>query len=171
MATTYEAIAKTVLATSTATVTLSSIPTTFRDLILVMSARTDAAGNTNATIRFNGDTTTNYSWVRIIGDGSTPSANSASSQTSAYFTYPSTNANTTDTFGNAELYISNYTSTDPRQMSNTGVAENNGTLAYMSGNAILYRGTSAITSIAIATSGGSSYLTGSSFYLYGIKNS
>jgi hypothetical protein len=65
---TYVAIAEQTLGTAAASVTFSSIPGTYTDLVLVLSVQ-DASGNTFA-LQFNGDTSTNYSTVLT---GTTPS--------------------------------------------------------------------------------------------------
>lgn len=57
---------------SSGTVTFSSIPQIYTDLILV----TEATGTTNGAmdVRFNGDTGANYSRTGLYGDGSTASS-------------------------------------------------------------------------------------------------
>lgn len=62
MALTYEPISTTTLSSATNTVTISSIPQTYTDLVLVIgSVREASAGSAVAAIRYNGDTGTNYS--------------------------------------------------------------------------------------------------------------
>lgn len=68
MATTYDPIASTTLIASTTGVTFSSIPQTYRDLILVVSGTPNLADITR--LRFNGDTAANYSLVTMEGNGS-----------------------------------------------------------------------------------------------------
>jgi hypothetical protein len=78
---TYIALANTTLATASSSVTFSSIPATFRDLICVASilgSATDIQGR----IRLNSDTGGNYNWSRITGPGgSAPTADSATGAT------------------------------------------------------------------------------------------
>lgn len=56
-------IAETILGADTATITLSSIPATYRHLLLTLVARNDNAGTgaTDGYLQFNGDTAGNYS--------------------------------------------------------------------------------------------------------------
>ena len=69
MPATYQPIeTQTVSGTSTSTVTFSSIPQTYTDLVLV-SAITQSADVSNY-LRFNSDTGTNYSRTRLVGTGS-----------------------------------------------------------------------------------------------------
>lgn len=63
---TYDLIASNVLSSSASSVTFSSIPATYRDLIVVVTS----TGAGSGTMRFNGDTGSNYSTVAMYGDGS-----------------------------------------------------------------------------------------------------
>jgi hypothetical protein len=56
---TYIALATTVLSSTTSSVTFSSIPNIYRDLVLVVTGQT--ASTAGANIQFNGDTASNYS--------------------------------------------------------------------------------------------------------------
>ena len=59
MAATYTPIASITLGAATSSVTFSSIPQTYTDLIVIFNGRTDGDENTN--LQFNSDTTNNYS--------------------------------------------------------------------------------------------------------------
>jgi len=68
---TYKALATVTLGSSASSVTFSSIPGTYRDLVIV----TDTLASANGLIlgfRFNGDTGSNYSRVWMLGDGVNP---------------------------------------------------------------------------------------------------
>ena len=65
---TYKALATVTLASTAASVTFSSIPATYRDLILISQV---TVTTTNVMARLNGDTGTNYSRVQLTGDGVT----------------------------------------------------------------------------------------------------
>jgi hypothetical protein len=80
---------------------------------------------------------------------------------------------TANTFSNVELYLPSYTSTTQNKiMSAVGVAPDSaGTWLALSVDAGLYQSTSAITSITLEQSTSEFWASGSSFYLYGIKNS
>jgi hypothetical protein len=77
---------------------------------------------------------------------------------------------TTNTFSNTEFYISNYQSASQnKQGRSDGVLENNSSTAtYRIMGAGLFRDNTAITSITIVPSSGN-FVSGSSFFLYGIK--
>ena len=173
MANTYTLISSNVLASAAASVTLSSIPGTYTDLVLRVSARdnsTNAVGDTcNVTV--NNDTSSNYSITFLRGSG-TAAISAANSGVTSINSATDINGDsgTSNTFSSGELYFPNYTLTTSRPISVFNVNENNTTAARIYAGASLYRGTSAITSIKLETPG-QNFLTGSSFYLYGIKNS
>jgi len=75
---TYTPLATVTLGSATSSVTFSSIPATYRDLILIFDGT--RTGNNNVQYRFNSDTGTNYSTVIAAGNGSgtTSSAESLS---------------------------------------------------------------------------------------------
>ena len=153
MASTYTLISSQVLASTTASVTFSSIPATYTDLVLRVSARdNDTGAFQQLRITFNGDTATNTSLRFVTSvDGSTATSN---------------------TFGNAEIYIPSYLASQNKPISNFAVQENNNATAYINITAGLFSDTTAISSISLtplfATVG---WVSGSSFYLYGIKSS
>ncbi len=166
MANTYEAIATvTVGAGGAASIDFTSIPQTYTDLHLLVSMREETSASAVAFIKFN-NTTTNRSERYLQGNGS-----SASSGTTTVLQFivcqPSDTANT---FGNASIYIPNYTSSNNKSVSSDSVSENNATGAFSRLVAGLWSNTSAINQITITTDTGdvAQYSTAT---LYGIKNS
>ena len=71
--TTYIALQNITLTGSASSVTFSNIPNTYRDLII--AANIDNSVNTELFIRFNNDTGTNYTSVRMQGSGVAAGAN------------------------------------------------------------------------------------------------
>ena len=166
------------LGSSTASVTFSSIPTSYNDLKLVASARGDATGNSiGINTKLNSDTATNYSYTDIYAiQGVSLSSARASSQTGDSELISDGASSTASVFGVFEMYFPNYNSTGSKPYSSISIQENNvvntGSNAFYVG-AHLYRGASGITSITLTAY--STYLCNfvqySNFYLYGIKNS
>lgn len=168
---TYSLIASTALTSSQATVTFSSIPSTYTDLVLRCSIRTDdTAASDGLRIQFNSDTNTNYSDTSVTGSGSAASSTKASSRDSYQLFYVSANTGTSNTFGNLEIYIPSYTNSANKSISGFAVQENNTTAGFIRSDAGLWRGTSAITQIDITPYSAINFMTNSTFYLYGIKN-
>lgn len=172
MPATYVNIASQTTTGTVASVTFSSIPQTYTDLVLRFDGRgNDAAINRFIRISFNGDTGSNYSYRLLGGTGSaTNNQNGSNVSPDTPIGYITGGGSTANVFGSAEIYIPGYTSTSSRPFSGFTATENNATTAYVSVAAGLYRGTSAISSITLAPQG-VSFVSGSSFYLYGIKNS
>ena len=82
MANTYTLISSNTLTSSAASVTFSSIPATYTDLVLRISARSDRVSTTDRLrLTFNSDTATNYSNITLVGDGAAASSQNASNAT------------------------------------------------------------------------------------------
>ena len=171
MATTYTLIASNTLSSSAASVTFSAIPNTFTDLVLKISARSNEPGVSQTSIYFKPNLGTVNSETRLLGNGSTVSSGrNASNSTSVlyYESQPAATA-TANTFNNMEIYIPSYTAAQNKPTGGFAAQETNNATAYISTVAGLTRSTTAISSITIESIG--SFVSGSSFFLYGIKNS
>ena len=170
MANTYTLISSNVLSSSAASVTFSSIPSTYTDLVLRYSGRMDAGANKILKIQIAG-ADTSLSYTRLVGDpSSSPSSGSGTGSSWAGYTDGSTM--TASTFSSGEIYLSNYASTSAyKAFSTVGIAERNATDARMMAVAGLYSSNSAISSITLLDISTANWVSGSSFYLYGIKNS
>ena len=166
MANTYTLIEAKSLNTTTASITFSSIPQTYTDLLVLVSARGDAGGQRDCYISFNGSTS-NFTNKLIE-----MSNNIVSNASTARYIGPVSGTTTTaNVFSNAAIYIPNYTGSTYKSFSGDFVAENNaqGTNALtLTGS--LWSDTAAITSIGFAPSSGS-FVQYSTFYLYGINKS
>ena len=154
------------VASPVTSVTFSSIPQGYTDLIIKASTR-DATNNDNNTelkIKFNGSATS-YVNKYIQGNGSTVVTGTYA--TTYFYTGESDSLTaTTNTFGNSEHYIPNYTSANYKSMSSDLVSEDNATVAYTNLAAGLWSNTAAITSIEFTCNG--SFATNSTFTLYGV---
>ena len=175
MASSRRLITSTTLSTSAASVTFSSIPSTYTDLVLRYSHRDSGAGTFSGSVyvRLNGDTSssTSYSATRIDGNGATASSSRYNGLSFWATSDGQGSTSTANTFSNVELYIPNYTSTTNKPAGVFAVNETNATTAYVMARAFLYSTSSAITSIDLTRSTGDNFVSGSTFYLYGIKNS
>ena len=174
MASTYTLISSQVLGSSAASVTFSSIPSTYKDLVLRVSARSDSSAGgilDYLDITYNGDTTSTYSATNIYANGSTANSyrdSNVSPSTANYEAYSPSAGATANTFSSVEFYIPNYTSSANKPVSIISAIENNATLGYIVPVAQLWRGTVAISSISLASNLSHNFVSGSSFYLYGI---
>jgi hypothetical protein len=158
----------TVGAGGSSSISFSSIPSTYTDLCLKVSLRSDASRiNDDLLVSFNGSTSSR-SWKFLEGNGS--SASSASGTDGRFSTFDGATA-TANTFGNAELYIPNYASSNYKSVSIDTVTENNATSAYTEIEAALWSNTAAITSITMTLGFGTVFVQYSTATLYGISKS
>lgn len=166
MPVTYEPIATTTLSSNAANITFSSIGAGYTDLRLVIFGRTTRSNTADALkIQFNGDTGTNYSYTEITATGI--SSGRASGQ--QYFGAAVTgNTAPSNVFGCLEVDIFSYAGSTNKTVLLGSSYDQNGAGGVVRLVA-LWRSTSAITSIAIASSTGSiNLLSGTTATLYGI---
>jgi len=165
-------IASNTLTGTAASVTFSSIPATYDDLVLSMSARSSTTpAQATINIIFNNNTSSLYSLTMIRGNGATADSQNSSGATEISFatSIPGAGA-TSNTFGNLELYIPSYRVSQNKPLSSFAAQETNATTAYIRADAALFRSTTAISEIKIDANT-FNFVSGSSFWLYGIKNS
>ena len=159
------------LASSAATVTFSSIPATYTDLVLRVSVRSDnsSTNSKDLMVTLNNDTASNYSRTSLDANAS---AVSTTRQTTTRILTPdivTTALNTANTFGVTDIYIPLYGVSQNKQVSVFGAKEQNDNLyAYINSGAGLWRNTATITSVEIFLSS-ANFVSGSTFYLYGIS--
>jgi hypothetical protein len=156
---TYEPIATTTLGSAAASVTFSSIPATYTDLVLVFAGANATALSGNG-IQFNGDTASNYSNTNLSGDGTTASSARFSNQiyirAGISFTSQSVSIISIQNYANATTY-------------KTLLARGGAGNSYVRADVGLWRSTSAINSILYYVDSGANFTSGSTFTLYGIK--
>lgn len=161
---TYEEIVSQTLTSAASSVTFSSIPTSYTDLVLVCSTRSTASsGDDYAWIYLNGDTTaSNYSRTLLVGDGSSVNSNRFANLIS--LTMPS--ASTSSGVYNVEiLNFQNYkNSTTFKTVLSRNSLATVGTYAQVG----LWRNTSIINTIQLVPYFGPNFAAGSTFALYGI---
>jgi hypothetical protein len=171
MPATYTLIASNTLSSSAASVTFSAIPATYTDLVLRLSARGTTSGEQESLgITFNSDTSTNYSRISLVGTGSSALSLSGTGEVNL-LGLGNGSTSTSNTFSNSEHYIPSYTVSQKKPISAFLVYENNATSARIHPTASLWQGTAAITSMTITPQSSANIASGSSFFLYGIKNS
>ena len=132
-----------------ASIEFTSIPQDGVDLMLKVSARSDRAlWLDTMTLRFNSDSGSNYNWLRLSGNGSSPGSGSSTGTTNIEFNIAADTA-TSGTYGSWSAHISNYTSTTNKSVSRDEVTENNATSAIQAIYAASYTTSSPITSIQL----------------------
>lgn len=175
MPNTYQLIQTITLGSSASSITFSSIPQTFTDLVLKLSLRNDT-GTTynNVYLTFNGTPTgTLYSDKSVYAVGTTTGSLGHNSANQMWLAVAPSSGNTANTFSNSECIIPNYAGSGYKSVLSEGISEANTTSnGYIYNNIMcgIWANTAAITSLVL-TSDASSFVTNSSASLYGIKNS
>lgn len=159
---TYEPISTTTLGNSTTwEITLSSIPQTYTDLVLVINGKQQSG--TTIKLQYNSDTGSNYSVMRLASNNTSMANENYNNETNQPFALGYANW----TY-NAILHLMNYSNTTTYK---TTLSRSNDVTTKL---ALLYNGmwrsTAAINSIRIFTDNSSiTYFTaGTTFTLYGI---
>ena len=157
---TYEAIATQTLGSTAATITFSSIPGTYTDLVLIATGNSSTLVDTY--LRFNGDSTSGlYSTTRLYGTGSAAASDRFSSQNQILAGDFNTASNSV-----AIIQIANYSNATTNK---TSLIRSNIASSIVFANVGLWRNTAAITSLTFSTSSGT-FSVGSTFSLYGIAS-
>jgi hypothetical protein len=154
---TYTPISTQTLSSAAASVTFSNIPQTYTDLIFVLNGSTSNATQ-NIRFQFNGDTGSNYSYTRVLGNGSAASSERQSSITSGGVGDWGTDR------GMLSANIQNYSNTT----TNKTVISRSSSEGYVSAYVSLWRNTNAITSVTFLKNLGGDFTSGTTFTLYGI---
>jgi hypothetical protein len=168
MPNTYTELDKVTVGTAVASVTFSSIPGTYTDIVAVFAGTMTAADYVQFQVG-NGsvDTGSNYSNTALKGNGSTASSSRSSNSTNIFTPEP---MNTNQ--GNLIINFQNYanTTTYKTTVMRTNVPLTDGGAAASTSTTVgLWRSTSAINTIKFYTFAGQTFATGSTFTLYGIK--
>lgn len=168
ISTTYEPIQSYTLGSDQSTVTFSSIPQTYTDLIIVAKASHTGGAAGSLMLRFNSDTGSNYAFTRIYADGSSSAGDRSNSDTAGYTAIIGNQA--VSSAGTFILQIQNYSNSTTRKMTLGRGSDVSG--GYISSYEMLWRSTANISNIDIrcgSTGTFTNFRSGSTFTLYGIK--
>ena len=145
----------------------TSIPSTYTDLVIKLSLRSNR-GTTGEwlNISYNGSTTS-FTAKYIEGNG----AAASSGNDTRYIADIEAANNTASVFSSTDVYIPNYAGSANKSLSADSVAEQNGTTAYSTLVANLWSNTAAINQVTLTPGGGTAFLQYSTAYLYGVKSS
>lgn len=153
---TYDLIASSVLTGSVSSVSFTSLPSTYRDLVVVMKA----GGGTQFWMRINSDSTSNYFHLRMRGDGSSTNSGIVTEAVAEFMQSFSATALM------AIVNLMDYSATDKNKVV---LARGGNAAAATSLQAIRWGNTNAITSIEFVSTPGT-LVSGTTFYVYGIAS-
>jgi hypothetical protein len=171
MATTYTLISSvTVGSGGVSSITFSSIPATYTDLLLRVSARSDNSSiKTNLRLKFNGlDTNFAATMVGVQNNSTFAQTEGATFANTVNYTVNAANS-TASTFNNHDTYICNYASSNNKSFSTDTIMEINSTDNQMGLFASSWSNSSAINEIYLYLNPGN-FVQHSTAYLYGISN-
>ena len=175
MALTYVLIAKQILTGSQTSVTFTGIPQTFTDLLFRVNIRSDFSGNVvSPTLKYNSLGTSIYGTRYLRANNTTASSALQSGQSESYFNTGSAGSTApAGLFAATDFYISDYTNNNYKSIAYfNGVSTSTASSHYVDTASNYIDITTGITSITIDIGAGAfNMVAGSSFYLYGIKNS
>ncbi len=170
----FEAIASTTIGTEAATISFTSIPSSYEHLQLRAYVRTDRGfgGNQLLFMRFNSDTSSNYAYHQLSYDGVSPAATGGASSTLMYCGYATGVLAPTGVYASFVVDLLDYASTNKhktmRSLAGNDLA-GGGFLGFHSG---VWMSTSAISSIQFGLVNSSAKLvTGTVVSLYGLRSS
>lgn len=158
---TYSTIATYTVPSAATDYTFSSIPSTYTDLVII--ANLTSSISSSVSVRFNGDTGSNYNFLFMFGTGSTVSNGNNISATSADVFYGNT------TISTQILNIQSYANTSVRK---NYISRFSPSTEYAGAYAGEWASTAAINSIRLIAGGSSgsasTFSTGTTFTIYGI---
>ena len=161
----YELISTTVLSTTTATVTFSSIPSIYKHLQIRYLGRSNVGSTTDyVQIRMNSDSGSNYASHYLLGSGSSVSSGAVTAQNLIYvggFITGSTSA--ANSFGAGIIDLWDYTGTKNKTIRSLS-GHTDSRISLSSG---VWLSTAALSSITLLGASGS-FVAGSRFSLYGV---
>jgi hypothetical protein len=156
---TYTALANITLGSSASSVTFSSIPATYRDLVLVVNSTTTVL--TELFLELNGDTNNaSYPRVRASGNGTSTFSGAENNRKITFYGVASSTPST---------HIVQFLDANATDKHKTYLTRANQTTEGVDMMAHRFTSTAVITSIRVATESGS-FATGSLFSLYGIAS-
>ena len=162
---TYEPIATSSPTTNPTEIIFSSIPSTYTDLVLVVTAKSPGGGNIYVIV--NSDTSSSYSWTNVYGTGSATGSTRASSNAYGllidYYGGPGNNNN--------QITIANFQNYSNTTTFKTCISRSNNAALGVDAVVSLWRSTSAINSLklGLGTARTDTFSTGTVATLYGIK--
>ena len=161
---TYDLIGSTTLGTAATNISFTSIPNSYKDLIVIFDTTKATAGADSLNFRLNNDSSSIYNGVIMEANGSLTNARLYSNSGDGVMNWNYSIVNST-TRGLAILQLMDYSATDKHK---TILARSGSSSTAIAAAAVRYATTSAISSIQFFTGGGSTLAIGTSIYIYGI---
>jgi hypothetical protein len=149
------------------TISFTSIPSTYTDLVLLLSGRSNSSNVQDGCFLTINGVGTNRTFIQLSGNGSNAVAGSGSD---TYIGNADGGSSTSNTFNNCAVYLPNYAGSTNKSFSVDIVAETNATTIGSFLTAGLWSQTTAINALSFNLSS-FNFVQYSTATLYGIKNS
>lgn len=162
MTATYDLIYSNVLDTNQTSITISSLGSSYRDLVLVIDGQ-GGNGDFYPRLRFNSDTGNNYSWVNGQGNGTNAESFNGSPENGQQIANGVFFSTTSRTM--IICNIMDYSATDKSKTILSRANRANQATEMVAGR---WNNNSAITSIQLYSGNGNSIAAATTIYLYGI---
>jgi len=164
---TYAPIARQTIGSAASSVTFSSIPQNYTDLVIVACFKAASTTIVTPSIRFNGDTGSNYSNTTMYGTGSSATSVRYTNKDKSYLGDFAAGV-TTNAFVPYIISVSNYSNNTTYKTFLCRYTQMNSSSGEVGATAGLWRNTNAITSLTITSDGGQNFAADSTFTVYGI---
>lgn len=160
---TYTNLATTTLGSDSASITFSSISSSFTDIIVVGRMVATSGGSNNVRMRFNGDSGNNYSLTWLYGDGTSAGSTRNTNVSGITLSYPNSSNGINPEF---IVHVQNYSNstTYKTALVRNSWAGSNGAASAQVG---LWRDASTINQISFHTTN-TNFGAGMTITLYGI---
>lgn len=153
-----------------ASITFAGIPQGYKHLQIRWLARDNYASDaSDANLRFNSDSGSNYSWHQLVGDGSSAQAYASTSQTAARSGFVTGSTAGTNVFAATVLDILDYANTGKNKtIRNLAGFDKNGA-GQIALSSASWMSTAAVNSIVLTPRVGTTFSEFSQFTLYGVR--
>lgn len=166
MPATYEVIGTATASSTVTSITLSGIPSTYTDLVIVANIK--SMFGEYGGLRINNDSSSNYSTTRLQGNGSTASSNRTTGLADRYFFNGGSNFPTAN-FSLATAHILSYTNTSIKKTIISQHANDKNGSGSSDLSVGVWHSTAAVTSVTLYPNAVDNLAAGSSLTIYGIK--
>ena len=164
----YDSLATvTVPSGGVASITFAGIPTGYKHLQLRGISRNSTSAGSGVSVTVNGDSSANYSWHRLYGDGSSATAYGEANSSIFVQLNQTISTSTANTFGVSVIDLLDYANVNKNKtlrVLHGWDANGSGNIILSSGN---WRNTSAITSITLTPN--ANFVEFTQFSLFGVK--
>jgi hypothetical protein len=158
---TYTPLANVTLGSAASSVIFNNIPNTYRDLVLIANWAHSGTGGA-ITLKFNGDTGSNYPNVYMTGTGT---GTASAAPTSSGVRAGAANISPATTFSNNFITnIFDYATTNKHK----SVLNRYNAPAGVDASTSRWANTAAVTSITVQVEGGQTFVAGATLNLYGV---